>query len=58
MQRHAGRRAEPFGVAGSSVTPYDDPVGVPGSSVSRQPTRPTAMPSATAGAKRSPVRSR
>ena len=45
-------------VAASSEMPNGVPVGVPGVSVSRQPTRPTAIPSATAGAKRSPVRSR
>ena len=43
--------------ASSRVMPQPPPVGVPGCSVSRQPIRPTAMPSATAGANRSPVRS-
>ena len=41
--------------AGVSVMPQARLVGVPGSSVSRHPTRPIAMPSATAGANRSPV---
>jgi hypothetical protein len=44
--------------AGVNVIPQGSPVGVPGSSVSRHPIRPTAMPMAIAGAKRSPVEAR
>ena len=44
--------------AASTVTPQERPVGVPGVSVSRQPKRPMPIPSATAGAKTSPVGAR
>ncbi len=38
--------------------PQGSAVGRPDASVSKQPIRPAAMPSATVGAKRSPVRTR